>query len=264
MLRHKISYGIALCRFNDKNQPEIILIKKRYSYYFYEFVLGKYQKNNEEKSNKYLMKMFNNMTYHEKLEILSFKFENLWYKIWLEPVNIKYNKEQKDSFYMRKNKGFFSYKHKFESIFLVDSGKRLKSLINNSTNSDTTWEIPKGRKSANEKEIDTAKREFIEETNIKSDDFRILLHVPPIVDTYRDAGTTYKNIYYLATLIPDKNILNPKIYFNSYDQTLEVESVKWVSLSEIKFLSLNQKTKKRTIRLFENILKIFKKECKLY
>ena len=40
-IKKKYSYGIVLCRMN-KNKPELLLIKKRNSYYFKDFVLGNY------------------------------------------------------------------------------------------------------------------------------------------------------------------------------------------------------------------------------
>ena len=67
----KTSYGIALCRFNrDKNlQSEILMIKKRYTYHYFSFVFGHYKKYN----NKHLQYLFNNMTFGEKIDILSMK-----------------------------------------------------------------------------------------------------------------------------------------------------------------------------------------------
>ena len=124
MPKYSKSYGIALCRFNSNKEPEIILIKKRYTYYFFEFVLGKYQRND----NKYLFKLFNNMTYQEKMDILSLKFDTLWYKIWLEIPSHALNR---DSSYPSRQKetGFnekiYTYiyikiKSKFETNFLSD------------------------------------------------------------------------------------------------------------------------------------------------
>lgn len=265
MPKYRKSYGIALCRFNDV--PEMILVKKRYTYYFFEFVIGKYQKND----NKYLTKLFNNMTYQEKMDILSMRFDTLWYKIWLEIPNTSMNR---DAHFIIRNRDLsfndkkYSYnyiksKSKFESCFLVDQGIRLKNLIDNSTNAENIWEIPKGRRFPYEKEIDAAVREFREETNIQANKYNILWHVKPLVESYKDAGVIYKTIYYIAALDEQYKNLTPKVRFNSFDQILEVESVKWVNLQEIKMILTNKQTKDRTVKLYTMILDLFKKKCKV-
>jgi hypothetical protein len=69
--KYKTSYGIALCRYNasKNNQPEILLIKKRYTYCYFSFVFGHYKKYN----NKHLQYLFNNMSFGEKVDV--FKYE---------------------------------------------------------------------------------------------------------------------------------------------------------------------------------------------
>jgi hypothetical protein len=75
------SSGIACCRFNkDTNRLEVLLVKKRYTYCFVAFVFGQYN-NKDEKRLKFL---FNGMTLQEKIDILSLRFDMIWYKIWLE------------------------------------------------------------------------------------------------------------------------------------------------------------------------------------
>ena len=276
MTKIRKSFGVALCRLNKNLQPEIMLVKKKNSYYFFEFILGKYQKNND----KYLMKLFNNMTYREKIEILELNFDNLWYKLWLELPNqntqnkyfnktnnwnIKQGNKNKELTCYEKKKlhVYIKNKSKFESAFLHDSGKRLKYLINNSTNAESLWEIPKGRKTQQEKKMDTAIREFEEETSINSSNYSILWHVPPVTESFKDAGITYKNTYYLATAnLINGQLWDPKVCFNSYSQTLEIESVKWVSLKEIEFLLLTKISKKRILKLYKSIIALFKKNCK--
>jgi 8-oxo-dGTP pyrophosphatase MutT (NUDIX family) len=265
MPKYRKSYGIALCRYNNEI-PEIILIKKRYTYYFFEFVLGKYQKND----NKYLTKLFNNMTYQEKMDILSLKFDNLWYKIWLEiPSNIanrdpSYPSRVKELGFNEKRykNSYIKSKSKFECNFLVDNGEKLKRLINNSTNAETIWEIPRGRKISNEREVDAAIREFYEETAIDAKKYSILWHINPIVNSFRDSGVVYKTTYYIAAVNENNKPWTPKVHFNSYDQILEIEAIKWVSLNEINILMLNKKTKIRTVKLFKTIIDLFKKYCK--
>ncbi len=79
-LPKKRSIGIACCRYNPKSKrPEILLVQKRYSYNFQSFVFGYYK----IKDNRYLKKLFDGMTKEEKLDILSGKYQLLWFKIFL-------------------------------------------------------------------------------------------------------------------------------------------------------------------------------------
>ena len=89
----KKSYGIALIRYNKlKKNYEFLMIKKRNSYAFVDFVLGRYNINNK----KYIISLFNNMTYEEKLIIISLNFEMIWDRFRLTHIyKEKYNKEIK-------------------------------------------------------------------------------------------------------------------------------------------------------------------------
>jgi 8-oxo-dGTP pyrophosphatase MutT (NUDIX family) len=272
MPKIKRSYGIALCRFRDRNKGEVemLLIKKRYTYQFFEFVFGRYKKNDA----KHLMYLFNHMTYSEKVCILNMKFAEMWYRVWLTNPEktyfygykqIKDGKISSDTKKKTKKvpwKGigcYFKKKNKFESSFMKDSGKRLLNLIDNSGNSETPWDIPKGHKFLNEKDMNAAKREFEEETGVDPKNYTVMWHVPPMVIAYQNQGTTYKHYYYLAT---SENTWNSKVSFKKYNQVLEVECIKWVIKRDVQFLRLNKDHHKRMMVLFAILTKLFKKHAK--
>ena len=195
MFKIKKSYGIICCRKHPLKGIQIVLVKKPVTYHFCEFISGRYRKNDEA----HLKKLFNNMTFHEKMDILSLKFNLMWYRVYktnpdqvfMPNVN-NYLPRQ----YMRK-------KTKFEASFLHDGGIRLKRLMANTTNAETLWEIPKGRRQeqVSEEYINAAIREFTEETDINAKQYQLLLRIPPYIETYSDFGTTYQNIYYFAYAI---------------------------------------------------------------
>jgi 8-oxo-dGTP pyrophosphatase MutT (NUDIX family) len=265
-LKYKTSYGIALCRFNkEKNyQSEILMIKKRYTYYYFNFVFGLYVIQNI----KQLRILFDNMTFSEKVDILSMRFNIMWYRLWLcNPEKTFYTdklikNEAKNTNQPQKNiKYYHKKKNKFESTFLKDGGSQLRKLITNSSNSTTPWEIPKGGKNENEFDLNCAVREFEEETDISFNNYTMLWSTPPIKVSHRVDTTVYISIYYVAYLNNDSK-WSPKINFNLQNQLNEVEEVRWVSLDEIKFLNLNEIPKKRLINNYKKIIYKFKKNIK--
>lgn len=265
----KTSYGVAMCRYNKNknNRIEILMIKKRYTYHYFSFVFGQYNKYN----NKQLQYLFNNMTFSEKIDILSMDFSTMWYRLWLSNPEKNYNiynlyKDDKNNDKDNRTSHiecYFRKKEKFELIFLKDSGKRLRGLINNSSNSVTPWEIPRGSKKIDELDINCAIREFEEETGIYSDKYSILWDTKPIIASHKDENIIYKGIYYIA-YINKASDWTPKINFETANQLSEVEQIQWISLEEINFLNLNKNIKQNLVNLFKKIISVFKINIKSY
>lgn len=268
-MKSKNSYGIALCRYNKEknNAVELLLVKKKVSYYFIDFVMAHYRKNDV----KYLKYMFDNMSFSEKMDILSLRFEQIWYRAWGNIPEkhfdlVDFYKQFKFTRFPVKErltsgeiyKMYFQKKNKFENNFLKDNGRKLRSIIQQSTDCELIWEIPKGSIEEDEKSTDCAIREFYEETSIKYDKYKILYHLDPIVISFIDNNVLYKTVYYIAVLREPTQDLTPRINFLNYNQICEIEAVKWVSLQEIKFLQMNKKVQSRLINMYKKIIKRFK------
>lgn len=263
------SSGVACCRFNKiTNKLEILLIKKRYSYSFVAFVFGQYNKKDEKK----LKMLFNGMTMQEKIDILSLKFDMLWYRIWIEfPETVLYEQENKNdknimdiwkrSYKQKALSNYVPYnfnslskldfyikkKNKFESSFLTDNGKRLRSLIAGTKNNELIWEIPKGRKNRRETTLDCAIREFKEETDVGIDSYNIMFDIKPIVESFVSLNTTYVHNYFIAYT---SKLVDPEVSFGSRHQISEVSDIKWVSMNEIKFVDNTGRLQKLVQRIF--------------
>jgi len=212
--RNRVSFGVACCRFNN-GRPEILLVCKRFSYAYNAFVRGKYNSGN----NAELIALFNGMTVEEKLDIRSLNFTQIWYRVWLDNIS--------------KTSNYYVAKNKFESTFMVDGGLRLKKLLAKSSNTDKVWEIPKGRKSnKTEPEIHCAIREFREETGIPKSRYKIF---PGAKRTYSftDMGVRYTNTYYLAYM---RHLIEPKINFGLSDQLDEIGDIRWMNITDIKYV----------------------------
>lgn len=219
-IRERRSYGVACSRLSKAGSGapphyEILLICKRYTYSYNTFIHGRYDANNSEA----LVELFGGMTVDEKLDILSFNFMQIWYRVWLN------NPHRTVSYFVSKNK--------FESAFLVDSGARLRRLISRAGHSDKIWEIPKGRKKNKlELDIHCAIREFHEETGVPKAKYRIF---PENTRThsYVDDNIRYTNLYYLA-FAPHNIQLT--VDFALQDQVDEICDIRWASLEDIRVL----------------------------
>lgn len=245
MAKIKRSYGIICCRKVPNKGLQIVLIKKPNTYHFNEFICGHYRKSDIS----HLKKLFNNMTYHEKIDILSMKFQLMWYRIYKTTPDQMYNNQYQTKNYLKK-------KSKFETSFLQDGGVRLKKIIADTTNAETVWEIPKGRKQTfDEKDLNTAIREFGEETKIDEKKYKILFHIKPYIETYSDFGTTYQNIYYYADAVGE---WEPSIKFSDGVQISETSAISWCTLSDIKNLKLDKSTHTRLTNMFVKISKKYK------
>lgn len=203
----RYSYGIACFRYHNK-QYEVLLVKRRFTYAFCDFINGNYSK----KDNKSIMKLLDNMTTDEKADIAMLNFDILWARVW-------------------KDKKVDSKKFKiFTENFLKDKGVRLLKLLRESKSIDHIWELPKGQKDKHENELQCAIREFREETSLSKSRYTLFPNASRIY-SYIDDGKTFVLKYYFAIL--NKNYNNIRI--NLYNDSSVLEC-KWVSMRDLQFL----------------------------
>lgn len=219
----RYSAGIALCRYSFKKKNiELLFVKKRCTYWYTTFVLGKYN----VRGNERLLYMFSRMTPEEKLVILSMNFETIWNHHWqTHNFNPKFGNRRP----IIQAESYATKKAKFDELVLKDNGNRLRNIISRSKNRPLIWEIPKGRKHNNaENDIECAVREFEEETNIKKDSY-MFLPMNPISYSHRDGDVNYTNLYYIATPIKP---IRCRLNFDMLDQISEIIDVKWFTEQE--------------------------------
>jgi 8-oxo-dGTP pyrophosphatase MutT (NUDIX family) len=260
----KRSYGIACCRYVNFNM-EILLVKKRYTHQYAAFVFGHYKKGDERK----LIFLFNSMTHEEKVDIVSMRFDLMWYRIWLE---FPKDKEAEVDFHsarpmcldrllmVRRSKSsraitlmdmYTKRKQKFEQTFCGDGGKYLLHLINGTTNGHSLWEIPKGHSDKKELPVDVAIRECKEETGLSVSSYDIIYDLPPIIDNYVSSNVRYCNEYFIAY---SAGLSCPSNVFDMARQSIrEIEEVRWVGLQELRHLDKSGHLTKLVKQVFSNI-----------
>ena len=204
-----ISYGICCSRFKD-NKYELLFIKKRFSYAYSEFIAGNYSSHNKIA----IRVLFNKMTADEKNIILSYNFEYIYYYAYL-----KNKRDIQDKKILKK---YQESENKFYKTFTLES---LKNLMTGTSSVHGIWEFPKGRGRAGENNIESAIREFEEETGISS--YYFLNNEAPL-ECILDKN--YKYILYHAIC---NRYFTPS--FNA-DLNYEVLEMEWMCLEKAKFL----------------------------
>ena len=108
---------------------------------------------------------------------------------------------------------------------------------------ETEWGIPKGRRNNNEVDLDVAKREFEEETNLTNNDYSILDSISPIRERFIGTNNIkYDHIYFIA--ITNKNI-EPYIDKTNINQIIEIKNINWFSKDEAVKLIRKYETEKK-------------------
>tara|TARA_Y100000389_G_scaffold195770_1_gene227670 strand:+ start:1415 stop:2230 length:816 start_codon:yes stop_codon:yes gene_type:complete len=217
-----LSYGIILFCLKEGN-GEIVMIERKDSISFIEFLRGKYSSIYDI---NYLNLLFSRFSNKEKKDILIKNFDDLWKQLWIHIETINKNIKREYHSSMKKfnmlKKGF-NYHGRFINLEL---------LVNSvSTNYEMNeWEIPKGRRDSKENNKQCAIREFMEETNIKPELYDILTNVTPIIEEYKGINNIpYKHVYYLAQ-IDEKIELN--INLDNKQQYTEIKNINWFSQNE--------------------------------
>lgn len=210
---------------NYYNNIKFLMIRRKHSLTYIEFIRGKYDLSNIQNVNN----LFQLMSYDENIKIKNNNFDNLWNDLWMQTAHNRiYRKEYtfaKESFNKLKEHGFYD----------------LLNDDNLSKYKEPEWGFPKGRKNFNEDIRTCAMREFIEETSIN--DTVMFNKINQIDEIYIGTNNiTYKNIYYLGY---NKNINSNYDYSNSY----ETGDLQWFSLHECMNKFRHYETTKRELLL---------------
>jgi len=218
-----LSCGNLLFR-KDKDEPMVLMIQRKDSLCFIEFIRGKYDVFNID----YIQILIDKFTLDEKRSIINNTFDELWTTLWM--IDIDTIQKNGDYYkghdkFMRLSNGFhFKKRDIFINLqYFVDNSKKNYAM--------TEWEFPKGRRNKGESDLECAKREFHEETNYNEDDYKLIMNLEPFTEEFLGENRVrYKYLYYVGCLTN----LEKEVFIDesNKDQVTELKDIKWVTKSE--------------------------------
>jgi 8-oxo-dGTP pyrophosphatase MutT (NUDIX family) len=238
------SFGIILLHYDiEKQENQYLMIRRKNSFGFIDFVKGKYSLTNV----LHIQNSIDQMADFEKKCILKNinNFENIWMELYTKTTNFKMSRE-----YLNASRKFENLK---QGISLDNKGNKmsLMTFFKNSKSSfnETEWEFPKGRKLNNESDVDCAKREFEEETGYPLFQIDIVENILPLNEIFMGSNYRhYKHTYFLA-------VMTNKLSYKNF-QISEVSNIEWKNLDNC--ISSIREYHFEKIRLIKKVDQIFK------
>lgn len=210
-----MSFGIILYDNIDCENSKVLMVQRRHSICYIEFLRGKYSID-ISKSYEYIKCLFKRMTDDEKYKINTLNFFDLWKDLWVDIDNIKqkfkdeYNKSEQKYLFLKEN-------NKLNELIEITKGSFL----------ETEWEFPKGRRNDYEKNIECAIREVEEETGLVNDkDYILYKNIFPLIDEYKSFNkVNYKHVFYIGKIINKQIIDSIQIDESNIDQKKEINDI---------------------------------------
>lgn len=208
-----ISCGVIVVRVRN-NSLEYLLVRRRNSLSFIEFVRGKYDIFKEE----YIKTLLSNMTQNEQIMLSSMGFKELWAYTWNTDMDRTPTSHIDE--YIKSNEKFTRIASKFQKLI-----KQSKSNW-----SVPEWGFPKGRRDGRETDFVCAKREFLEETNLSETEYNIIHDFPVFEETFFGSnGVPYTHRYYIGIMKNTECIVSKDA--NTFMKS-EIGDIKWMNYDE--------------------------------
>lgn len=214
------SFGIIAFRYNAKKQPEFLMIRRKDTLGFIDFMRGKYLVQNKQ----YLFNMITQMTTTEKENLRKGDFDALWRILWGD--NAISNKYKAEEMVSREKYNMLLY-----GVFNKKNYFTLSSIIDETNEGDVweepEWGFPKGRRNQHEKDFDCAMREFYEETGYEVKHFKNVQNIFPFEEIFLGSNyKSYKHKYYLMYIDYETSLTRTTF------EKEEVSKMEWKTVEE--------------------------------
>jgi 8-oxo-dGTP pyrophosphatase MutT (NUDIX family) len=246
-----IVYRLVYDRTNNTFYPEYLMVQRKDSLAYVEFIRGKYNLEN----CKYIKTLLSHMTRDELEKLRSEPFDKQWNEMWSMRNNKNYAKEQKaseDKFNQIHNgymmRGLDDTIREVRLNDLVDMEIRMGCMT------ETEWGFPKGRRNHMESDKRCAIREFREETGISANHIRIKYEKPVDEIFIGTNNVRYKHVYYIAKYVDS---VDKPDYFDpdNKHQAREVKSVRWFGYKDAhKNLESSNTERRELLKRVNNII----------
>lgn len=231
---------------NKNEKIKYLLVRRRDSLNYVEFIRGRYNLDDFD----FIYTMFNDMTLKERIKIQTESFEQLWNMLWMNKSNNNFKLEYDTSYnkYLKLKEGY-----KLSKNNIINLNEELKQKIQNNINLNNLsndlvidlsfiysminsnfevpeWGFAKGRRNNRERDIDSAEREFQEETGFRKGEYNIIHQLDKIDEVFIGSNNiNYKHTYFIAHCPFNKT---PKVNQNNKHQAYEVGDIGWFTFEE--------------------------------
>jgi 8-oxo-dGTP pyrophosphatase MutT (NUDIX family) len=181
------SVGLIAFRYNLEHKLEYLLICRKDTIGYIEFMRGKYSINNK----LYIKNILSEMTLVEREKLLMNDFDTLWYQLWGDFVGNQFRSEEKIS------------RVKFDALKLGLHKYSLETLIKEVETNwlEPEWGFPKGRHNNMEKDLNCGLREFEEETGYPTHCVKVIQNLMPYEEIFTGSNyKSYKHKYYVGQI----------------------------------------------------------------
>ena len=239
------SFGLIVFRKRDDHQYEYLMIRRRDTLGFIDFMRGKYSAFDKS----YILNMIVQMTVSEKKRILNQSFDDIWRELWgceiVEPTSQYKNEEHisRDKFNSLKSGIVLTANAEF---YTLETLVRLTESNQYTQWEFAEWGFPKGRRNYQEKDYDCAVREFCEETGYPETSLVPIQNIVPYEEIFTGSNyKSYKHKYYLTYMSYEDSQQLVSV------QSSEVSCAEWKSyedcMSSIRHYNVEKK------RVLENV-----------
>lgn len=236
-----MSFGLICYRMNTDKKIEYLMIQRKDSLSFMEFVRGKYSLNDID----YIKSLLSFMTHNERRILETSTFQELWNIVWYQPHAPRHSQE-----YTESKVKYESLKHGYISSVAPGSGSSgagansakqkgvlvlLKNLIQQTSTHfhEPEWGFPKGRRKLKEEDVDCAIREFCEESGFDKSDISVHKNIQPLEEFFYGTNKIlYRHVYYIAHIVKNDHKVITIDPHNPH-QAREVRQAKWLSYNEV-------------------------------
>lgn len=213
------------------NSIKFLLISRKHSLGFIEFVRGHYDPENRDT----IIHLLKQMTELELNMIHTESFDTIWTNVWVKKWTNKHGETE-----------YNESKRKYNQIKSSKTLSSLRSIC--AVNPIPEWGIPKGRKNFNECDYSCAVRECYEETGVEGINLNVLTNIGMIEETVTGTNNiTYKHNYFLSlTDAPGLKMISP-----IKSDYAEIDQICWLKLYQVRKIIRRYHVQK--LNLFENV-----------